>query len=113
MLTVVPLLFQETTVHHFRTVRLKPEHFTSYLTEVVGFSSYRLLTHTGINTGVHTQIMCMQVTQVSIYAGINSDTRATLMLLAHPRQLSHVILTLLPGNQRLVYLFHKGPAQRK
>eukprot|EP00066_Takifugu_rubripes_P025857 XP_011615123.1 PREDICTED: 7SK snRNA methylphosphate capping enzyme-like isoform X1 [Takifugu rubripes] len=53
----------ETTFHHFRTVRLKPEQFTSYLTEAVGFSSYRLLTHT--------------------------------------------------GNQRPVYLFHKGPAQRK
>uniref|UniRef100_A0A674MAZ4 RNA methyltransferase n=1 Tax=Takifugu rubripes TaxID=31033 RepID=A0A674MAZ4_TAKRU len=52
------------------TVRLKPEQFTSYLTEAVGFSSYRLLTHTGMNTAY-------------------------------------------TGNQRPVYLFHKGPAQRK
>ena len=52
-LTVAALLFQETTFHHFRTVRLKPDQFTSYLTENVGFSSYRLLAHTGMNTGVH------------------------------------------------------------
>uniref|UniRef100_H3DQW6 RNA methyltransferase n=1 Tax=Tetraodon nigroviridis TaxID=99883 RepID=H3DQW6_TETNG len=37
----------ETTFRHFRKVRLKPDQFTSYLTESVGFSSYRLLTHTG------------------------------------------------------------------
>lgn len=41
------LVFQETTFRHFRKVRLKPDQFTSYLTESVGFSSYRLLTHTG------------------------------------------------------------------
>lgn len=32
-------------------MRLKPDQFTSYLTESVGFSSYRLLTHTGTTTG--------------------------------------------------------------
>uniref|UniRef100_UPI0037E9C3A5 7SK snRNA methylphosphate capping enzyme-like n=1 Tax=Semicossyphus pulcher TaxID=241346 RepID=UPI0037E9C3A5 len=53
----------ERTFGHFRTVRLRPEQFTCYLTDSVGFSSYRLLTHT--------------------------------------------------GNQRPVYLFHKGSAQRK
>uniref|UniRef100_A0A3Q3GI53 RNA methyltransferase n=1 Tax=Labrus bergylta TaxID=56723 RepID=A0A3Q3GI53_9LABR len=46
-----------------KTLRLRPEHFTCYLTNNVGFTSYRLLTHT--------------------------------------------------GNQRPVYLFHKGPAHRK
>ncbi|XP_060886976.1 7SK snRNA methylphosphate capping enzyme-like isoform X1 [Labrus mixtus] len=51
------------TYSHFRTLRLRPEHFTCYLTNNVGFTSYRLLTHT--------------------------------------------------GNQRPVYLFHKGPAHRK
>uniref|UniRef100_A0A3Q3WQ05 RNA methyltransferase n=1 Tax=Mola mola TaxID=94237 RepID=A0A3Q3WQ05_MOLML len=58
---------RETTRRHFRTVRLRPVQFTSYLTDSVGFSSYRLLTH--------------------------SDPHA--------------------GNQRPIYLFHKGPAQRK
>ncbi|XP_039679037.1 7SK snRNA methylphosphate capping enzyme-like isoform X2 [Perca fluviatilis] len=53
----------EWTYRNFRAVRLRPEHFTSYLTDSVGFSSYRLLTHT--------------------------------------------------GNQRPIYLFHKGPAPRK
>ncbi|CAJ1048329.1 SK snRNA methylphosphate capping enzyme [Xyrichtys novacula] len=53
----------ERTFCHFRTLRLRPEQFTCYLTDTVGFSSYRLLTHT--------------------------------------------------GNQRPIYLFHKGPAQRK
>ncbi|CAB1423277.1 unnamed protein product [Pleuronectes platessa] len=53
----------EATYRHYRSVRLRPEHFTSYLTDTVGFSSYRLLTHS--------------------------------------------------GSQRPIYLFHKGPAQRK
>ncbi|XP_078101185.1 7SK snRNA methylphosphate capping enzyme-like [Sander vitreus] len=53
----------EWTYRNFRAVRLRPEQFTSYLTDSVGFSSYRLLTHT--------------------------------------------------GNQRPIYLFHKGPAPRK
>ncbi|XP_028254661.1 7SK snRNA methylphosphate capping enzyme-like [Parambassis ranga] len=53
----------ETTFRHFRTLRLRPEQFTSYLTDSVGFSSYRLIKHT--------------------------------------------------GNQRPIYLFHKGPGQRK
>ncbi|XP_026178218.1 7SK snRNA methylphosphate capping enzyme-like isoform X2 [Mastacembelus armatus] len=53
----------ETTHRNYRTLRLRPEQFTSYLTDSVGFTSYRLLTHT--------------------------------------------------GNQRPIYLFHKGPAQRK
>ncbi|XP_047194897.1 7SK snRNA methylphosphate capping enzyme-like isoform X2 [Hippoglossus stenolepis] len=53
----------EATYRHYRSVRLRPEHFTSYLTDTVGFTSYRLLTHS--------------------------------------------------GSQRPIYLFHKGPAQRK
>ncbi|XP_029381648.1 7SK snRNA methylphosphate capping enzyme [Echeneis naucrates] len=53
----------EITCHNYRNLRMRPEHFTSYLTESVGFTSYRLLTHT--------------------------------------------------GNQRPIYLFHKGSAQRK
>uniref|UniRef100_A0A8C9ZGJ0 RNA methyltransferase n=1 Tax=Sander lucioperca TaxID=283035 RepID=A0A8C9ZGJ0_SANLU len=36
----------EWTYRNFRAVRLRPEQFTSYLTDSVGFSSYRLLTHT-------------------------------------------------------------------
>lgn len=48
------LLFQETTRRHFRTVKLRPQQFTCYLTDSVGFSSYRLLTHTGMNTDVIT-----------------------------------------------------------
>ncbi|XP_054656570.1 7SK snRNA methylphosphate capping enzyme-like [Dunckerocampus dactyliophorus] len=35
------------TYHHYRTLQLRPEQFTSYLMDNVGFSSYRLLTHTG------------------------------------------------------------------
>lgn len=61
-MTVVASLFQETTFHHFKTVRLKPEQFTSYLTEAVGFSSYRLLTHTGINTGAYMQVYTLRYT---------------------------------------------------
>ncbi|XP_044039892.1 7SK snRNA methylphosphate capping enzyme [Siniperca chuatsi] len=53
----------ESTYRHYRTLRLRPEQFTCYLTDSVGFTSYRLITHT--------------------------------------------------GNQRPIYLFHKGPAQRK
>ncbi|XP_068443299.1 7SK snRNA methylphosphate capping enzyme-like [Clinocottus analis] len=53
----------EATDRNFRSLRLRPEHFTCYLTDNVGFTSYRLLTHT--------------------------------------------------GNQRPIYLFHKGPAHRK
>ncbi|XP_071315539.1 7SK snRNA methylphosphate capping enzyme isoform X2 [Trachinotus anak] len=53
----------ETTYRNYRSVRMRPEQFTSYLTDSVGFTSYRLLKHT--------------------------------------------------GNQRPIYLFHKGPAQRK
>ncbi|XP_039996672.1 7SK snRNA methylphosphate capping enzyme [Xiphias gladius] len=53
----------ETTYRNYRSIRLRPEHFTSYLTDSVGFTSYRLL----------------------------KDT----------------------VNQRPIYLFHKGPAQRK
>ncbi|XP_047442573.1 7SK snRNA methylphosphate capping enzyme-like [Mugil cephalus] len=53
----------EDTYRHFRTLRLRPELFTSFLTDSVGFTSYRLLRHS--------------------------------------------------GNQRPIYLFHKGPAHRK
>ncbi|XP_029932214.1 7SK snRNA methylphosphate capping enzyme [Myripristis murdjan] len=53
----------ETTYRNYRNLRLRPEKFTSYLTEKIGFTSYRLLTHT--------------------------------------------------GNQRPVYLFHKGSTSRK
>ncbi|KAF3698411.1 7SK snRNA methylphosphate capping enzyme [Channa argus] len=53
----------ETTYRNYRSLKLRPEQFTSYLTDSIGFTSYRLLTHT--------------------------------------------------GNQRPIYLFHKGSAQRK
>ncbi|XP_033507608.2 7SK snRNA methylphosphate capping enzyme [Epinephelus lanceolatus] len=53
----------ERTYRTFRSLRLRPEQFTCYLTDSVGFTSYRLITHT--------------------------------------------------GNQRPIYLFHKGPAHRK
>lgn len=53
----------ETTYRNYRSIRLKPHQFTSYLTETVGFSSYRLIKNT--------------------------------------------------GNQRPIYLFHKGPISRK
>ncbi|XP_035462635.1 7SK snRNA methylphosphate capping enzyme isoform X1 [Scophthalmus maximus] len=43
----------ETTRRHFSSVRLRPEHFTSYLTDTVGFSSYRLLKHTGMSSDTH------------------------------------------------------------
>ncbi|XP_049617145.1 7SK snRNA methylphosphate capping enzyme [Syngnathus scovelli] len=35
------------TYHRYRSLKLRPEHFTSYLMDNVGFSSYRLLTHNG------------------------------------------------------------------
>ncbi|XP_058479706.1 7SK snRNA methylphosphate capping enzyme-like [Solea solea] len=53
----------EQTYRNYRNVRLRPEQFTCFLTNTVGFTSYRLLTCT--------------------------------------------------GNQRPIYLFHKGHAQRK
>ncbi|KAM8881944.1 7SK snRNA methylphosphate capping enzyme-like [Synchiropus picturatus] len=53
----------ETTYRNYRSIRLRPHQFTSYLTETVGFSSYRLIKNT--------------------------------------------------GNQRPIYLFHKGPIHRK
>ncbi|KAM4537485.1 7SK snRNA methylphosphate capping enzyme [Odontesthes bonariensis] len=53
----------EATLRNYKSLRLRPEQFTSYLTDSVGFSSYRLLRHS--------------------------------------------------GNQRPIYLFHKGPAHRK
>ncbi|XP_036969164.1 7SK snRNA methylphosphate capping enzyme-like isoform X2 [Acanthopagrus latus] len=37
----------ESTCRRYRTLRLRPEHFTCYLTDSVGFTSYQLLTHTG------------------------------------------------------------------
>ncbi|XP_028997524.1 7SK snRNA methylphosphate capping enzyme isoform X2 [Betta splendens] len=37
----------ETTYQNYRSLRLKPEQFTTYLTDCVGFTSYRLLKHTG------------------------------------------------------------------
>ncbi|XP_017295832.1 7SK snRNA methylphosphate capping enzyme [Kryptolebias marmoratus] len=43
----------DTTFHHFRTLRLRPEQFTSFLTDSVGFSSYRLLTHSGIKSPIY------------------------------------------------------------
>lgn len=36
-----------TTFRNFKSLRLKPEKFTSFLTETIGFSSYRLLTRPG------------------------------------------------------------------
>lgn len=53
----------ETTCCNLKSIRLRPEQFTCYLTDNIGFTSYRLITHS--------------------------------------------------GNQRLIYLFHKGPAHRK
>ncbi|KAM3857434.1 7SK snRNA methylphosphate capping enzyme-like [Diretmus argenteus] len=53
----------ETMYRNYRSLRLTPEKFTSYLTDNIGFTSYRLLTQT--------------------------------------------------GNQRPMYLFHKGSAPRK
>lgn len=37
----------ETTFRNFKNLRLKPEKFTSFLTETIGFNSYRLLTRPG------------------------------------------------------------------
>ncbi|XP_077598718.1 7SK snRNA methylphosphate capping enzyme-like [Stigmatopora nigra] len=36
-----------TAYRHYKSLQVRPEHFTSYLTENVGFSSYRLLTRAG------------------------------------------------------------------
>ncbi|XP_014880134.1 7SK snRNA methylphosphate capping enzyme-like [Poecilia latipinna] len=54
---------RDSMLRHFRTLRLRPELFTSLLTDTIGFISYRPLTHT--------------------------------------------------GNQRPIYLFHKGSTHRK
>uniref|UniRef100_A0A3B4TRW7 RNA methyltransferase n=1 Tax=Seriola dumerili TaxID=41447 RepID=A0A3B4TRW7_SERDU len=44
----------ETTYRNYRSVRMRPELFTSYLTDSVGFTCYRLHTHTGTYTHTHT-----------------------------------------------------------
>ncbi|XP_051919799.1 7SK snRNA methylphosphate capping enzyme-like [Hippocampus zosterae] len=36
-----------TTSYHYRNLQVRPENFTSYLMDTVGFCSYRLLTNTG------------------------------------------------------------------
>ena len=43
----VHVVFQEATLRNYKSLRLRPEQFTSYLTDSVGFSSYRLLRHSG------------------------------------------------------------------
>ncbi|XP_034020713.1 7SK snRNA methylphosphate capping enzyme isoform X2 [Thalassophryne amazonica] len=43
----------ETTYRNYRSLRLRPEQFTCYLTETVGFTSYRLLTRAGTHTHTH------------------------------------------------------------
>ncbi|XP_078138435.1 7SK snRNA methylphosphate capping enzyme-like [Centroberyx gerrardi] len=43
----------ETTYRNYRNLRLRPEKFTSYLTDKIGFTSYRLLTHTGIQRPIY------------------------------------------------------------
>ncbi|KAM4612272.1 7SK snRNA methylphosphate capping enzyme [Polymixia lowei] len=43
----------ETTYRNYRNLRLRPENFTSYLREKTGFTSYRLLTHTGIQRPIY------------------------------------------------------------
>lgn len=50
----ISVVFQKTTFSHCRSLRLRPEQFTSYLTDSVGFSSYRLITHTGDSMHIHT-----------------------------------------------------------
>lgn len=37
----------ETTFKNYKTIRLRPENYTSHLTSQIGFTSYRLLTQTG------------------------------------------------------------------
>uniref|UniRef100_M4AP89 RNA methyltransferase n=1 Tax=Xiphophorus maculatus TaxID=8083 RepID=M4AP89_XIPMA len=49
---------RDSTLRRFRTLRLRPELFTSLLTDTIGFTSYRPLTHTG-NTHTHRwQLAC-------------------------------------------------------
>lgn len=43
-------VFQKATDRNFRSLRLRPEQFTCYLTDSVGFTSYRLITHSGTHT---------------------------------------------------------------
>uniref|UniRef100_A0A3B4EWA6 RNA methyltransferase n=1 Tax=Pundamilia nyererei TaxID=303518 RepID=A0A3B4EWA6_9CICH len=45
---------RKTTFSHCRSLRLRPEQFTSYLTDSVGFSSYRLITHAGDSMHIRT-----------------------------------------------------------
>uniref|UniRef100_A0A3B4YBC2 RNA methyltransferase n=1 Tax=Seriola lalandi dorsalis TaxID=1841481 RepID=A0A3B4YBC2_SERLL len=47
---------RETTYRNYRSVRMRPELFTSYLTDSVGFTCYRLLTHTGTYTHTHLSV---------------------------------------------------------
>ncbi|XP_028298275.1 7SK snRNA methylphosphate capping enzyme-like isoform X2 [Gouania willdenowi] len=43
----------EAAFHHHSALKLRPQQFTSYLTDNVGFSSYTLLTHTGNNRPIY------------------------------------------------------------
>lgn len=90
------MLFQAATYRHYKTIRLRPEKFTSYLTNNVGFSSYRMLTHTGTKSMYpHTK------TGQLVDTGMNDQSAAT------------DTFSSLLGNHRPIYLFHKGPAPKK
>ncbi|CAL8241152.1 unnamed protein product [Merluccius merluccius] len=43
----------ETTYQNYRTLRLRPEDYSCHLTETTGFTSYRLLTHSGVQRPVY------------------------------------------------------------
>lgn len=43
----------ETTYQNYKTLRLRPEDYSSHLTQTTGFTSYRLLTHSGVQRPVY------------------------------------------------------------
>ncbi|KAG7256389.1 hypothetical protein CRUP_002040 [Coryphaenoides rupestris] len=43
----------ETTYQNYRTLRLRPEDYSGHLTQTTGFTSYRLLTHSGVQRPVY------------------------------------------------------------
>lgn len=99
---LVKLLFdfsQEEICKNYHGIRLKPDHFSSYLTAEVGFSSYELIgTPQNDSRGQSFEMPCnSHLWYCAIYLNIYF--------------FSFLFFPL--GFQRPIYIFHKGPSPQK
>lgn len=87
---------QEDICKNYHGIRLKPDHFSSYLTADVGFSSYELIgTPQNYSRGQSFEMPCNSyLLYCAVYVNI------------------YFILFPL-GFQRPIYIFHKGPSPQK